>query len=293
MNRRERPAANLQGLERWMTTWAAEQSMSPGRLRRRVGMIAIAAMIEQVNQPEPRFVFKGGAAFEFRFGAKARSSSDIDAIFRGNLDEAVALLSAAIETGWSGFSGKVIDDGPFEVPGVPVPPRRATAKVTYQGKAFVSVPIEIAAPEGHSIEQIDFVEIKPLHELGLEGPSAVAVLGAPYQIAQKLHACTTIASDGRPNDRAHDLADLILLDELTEFSLAETHAACVEVFDLRSMHGWPPSLVVWPHWPAIWDEIVEIDSFPVVDIEDAAARVRSLIERIVRARPDRSNRKAE
>jgi hypothetical protein len=261
--------------------------MSPGRLRRRVGMIAIAAMIEQLNQPELRFVFKGGAAFEFRFGAKARSSSDIDAIFRGNLDEAVALLSAAIETGWSGFSGTVIDDGPFEVPGVPVPPRRATAKVTYQGKAFVSVPIEIAAPEGHSIEQIDFVEIKPLHELGLEGPSAVAVLGAPYQIAQKLHACTTIASDGRPNDRAHDLADLILLDELTEFSLAETHAACVEIFDLRSMHGWPPSLVVWPHWPAIWAEIVEIDSFPVEDIEDAAARVRSLIERIVEVRPNR------
>lgn len=134
-------------------------------------------------------------------GTKARSSSDIDTIFRGNLDEAVALLSAAIETGWSGFSGKVIDDGPFEVPGVRVPPRRATAKLTYRGKAFVSVPIEIAAPEGRSIEQIDFVEIKPLHELGLEGPSAVAVLGAPYQIALKLHAWTTVASDGRPNDR--------------------------------------------------------------------------------------------
>jgi hypothetical protein len=149
MNRRDRPAANLQGLERWMTTWAAEQSMSPGRLRRPVGMMAIVAMIEQLNQPEPRFVFKGGAAFEFRFGLKARSSSDIDTIFRGNLDDAVGLLSAAIETGRSGFSGKVIDDGPFEVPGVPVPPRRATAKVTYRGKAFVSVPIEIAAPEAN------------------------------------------------------------------------------------------------------------------------------------------------
>ena len=106
------------------------------------------------------------------------------------------------------------------------------------------------------------------------------MLGAPYQIAQKLHACTTVATDGRPNDRAHDLGDLILLDELTEFSLAETHAACVEIFQLRSMHEWPPSLVVWSHWPELWDEIVRIDSFPVSNIEDAAARVRSLIERI-------------
>jgi hypothetical protein len=31
--------------------------------------------------------------------------------------------------------------------------------------------------------------------------------------------------------------------------------------------------------------IVEIDAFPVADIEDAAARVRSLIERIVVAGP--------
>lgn len=286
MNRRDRPAANLQGLERWLTSWAVAQSMSPGRLRRRVGMIAIAAMIEQLNQPEPQFVFKGGAAFEFRFGEKARSSSDIDTIFRGNLDDAVGLLSTAVENGWSGFLGKVVDDGPFEVPGVRIPPRRATVKLAYQGKAFVSVPIEIAAPEGRSIAQIDFVAIKPLHELGLEGPSAIAVLGAPYQIAQKLHACTTVAADGRPNDRAHDLADLILLDELTEFSLAETHAACVEIFHLRSMHQWPPSLVVWSHWPQLWDEIVRIDSFPVVDVEDAAARVRSLIERILASQFD-------
>ena len=63
----------------------------------------------------------------------------------------------------------------------------------------------------------------------------------------------------------------------------ETQAACVEIFRLRSMHAWPPSLVAWTHWPELWDEIVRIDSFPVADIEDAAARVRLLIERIAAA----------
>ena len=281
MTRRDRPAVNLQGLERWLTSWAAEQSLPPGRLRRRVGMIAIAAMIEEINQPEPRMIFKGGAAFEFRFGARARTSSDIDTIFRGNLNDAVSLLSSAIEHGWSGFSGRLLDEGSFDVPGVPVPPRRAIAKLTYQGKPFVTVPIEIAVPEGGSLAKIDMIDVRPLHELGLDGPSPVAVLAAPYQIAQKLHACTTIATDGRPNDRAHDLADLILLDELAEFSLSDTRAACVEIFNLRSMHNWPPQLVIWPHWPQIWNAIVRADSFPIVDIEDAATRVRSLIDRIV------------
>lgn len=169
------------------------------------------------------------------------------------------------------LSGTVLDHGPFEVPGVRVSPRRATVKLAYRGKAFVSIPMEIAAPEGRAIEQIDLVQIEPLHELGLEGPSSIPVLAPPYQIAQKLHACTTVATDGRPNDRAHDLADLILLDELTEFSLAETQAACVEIFNLRSMHEWPPTIRVWPHWPELWNEIVLTDSFPVADIEDAVA----------------------
>ncbi len=80
------------------------------------------------------------------------------------------------------------------------------------------MPIEVAAPEGRSLDHINVVEVRPLHELGIEGPSTVAVLAPPYQIAQKLHACTAVASDGRLNDRVHDLADLIMLDELTKFS---------------------------------------------------------------------------
>ena len=129
MNRSERPAANLQVLERWLMSRAVEQSMTPARLRRRVGVIAIVAtMIEQLNQPE-QFVFKGGAAFEFRSGARARTSSDIETIFGGNLDEAIGLLSTAIENGSSGSSGRVLDEAPFEVTGVRVPPRRATAKL--------------------------------------------------------------------------------------------------------------------------------------------------------------------
>ena len=94
----------------------------------------------------------------------------------------------AIEHGWSGFGDKVIDEGPFEVPGVRVPPRRATREADVHGKAFASVPIEIAAPEGRSIDDIDIITITPVHELGFDGPSEIPVLGAPYQIAQKLQS---------------------------------------------------------------------------------------------------------
>ena len=237
-------------------------------------------MLEAVNQSEPRLVFKGGAAFEFRFGDRARSSADIDMICRANLDHAVQTIGDALTAGWSGFEGRLIDLGSFEAPGVSVAPRRTHAKLSYRGKAFVTIPIEVAAPEGRSLECIDEVTVRPLSELGLVGPRSVPVLGSAYQIAQKIHACTTVPADGRPNDRARDLADLILLDELTEIDLSETRAACVEVFSLRSMHGWPPTLVAWPHWPMIWNAIVRNDQFPVADLDDAVTQVRSLIEQI-------------
>ena len=37
---------NLQGLERWITEWARDADLQPGPLRRRIGLIAFAAMIE-------------------------------------------------------------------------------------------------------------------------------------------------------------------------------------------------------------------------------------------------------
>ena len=39
-------------------------------------------------------------------------------------------------------------------------------------------------------------------------------MGVLYQVAQKIHARTTPDTDSHVNDRAHDLADLLLLDEL-------------------------------------------------------------------------------
>ena len=276
----EVPPGNLQGLERWLTEWASQVEIAPGRLRRRVGITAIAAMLDGANQPTARFIFKGGAAFQFRFGDRARSSADVDLICRANLVGAMEALEAGLIAGWSGFTGRLIDLGPFDVPGVRIPPQRANAKISYKGKAFVTIPIEVAAPEGASLDRVDRVAIEPISELGLESRMSVPVLGVAYQVAQKIHACTTIADDGRANDRVRDLADLILLDELAEVELDHTATACTEIFRLRAMQPWPPDLTVWPHWPRLWAAIVRDDQFPIADLDVAAELVRSLIVRI-------------
>lgn len=277
---RSNPPGNLQGLERWINEWAREEQLNAGRLRRRIGLLVLSAMLRNGTSDEPRFVLKGGAAFELRFGQRARGSADIDAIFAGNMNEAIDVLRSAGERGWSGFKGAVVDRGSFEVPGVTVAPRRAVLKLAYHGKPFVSLPIEVAAPEGDALDAIDIIEVRPLVERGLGGPTAVALLGAPYQIAQKLHACTSPDSDGRVNDRARDLADILLLDELAAVDLSATKRACLQVFALRAMHPWPPTIVVRPLWPQLWEAIVRDDAFPIDDILKAARLVQALIARI-------------
>ena len=82
------------------------------------------------------------------------------------------------------------------------------------------------------------------------------------------------------NDRAHDLADLLLLEELGTIDLRVTNRACVVVFDQRRMHDWPPEIRVRSHWPDLWRNIVEDDGFPIEDVHIAAERVRHLIGRI-------------
>lgn len=98
---------------------------------------------------------------------------------------------------------------------------------------------------------------------------------------RKLHACSDPLDGQRSNDRARDLADLILLEELLDDDdMADVRSACVDVFTVRNRQPWPPALVAPAHWSALWDAIVDEDHFPVTALDDAVARVRNLVTRI-------------
>lgn len=118
-------------------------------------------------------------------------------------------------------------------------------------------------------------------EFGLTGPVEVTCLSLRYQIAQKIHACTE-RFEGRENERVHDLIDLLLLEELIEDD-ARVKEACVEVFELRTTHPWPPTLSVEPSWPEVYAGLVAEIDFPIADVAEAAARVQALIDRIAAA----------
>jgi hypothetical protein len=103
----------------------------------------------------------------------------------------------------------------------------------------------------------------------------------PYQLAQKLHACTEVFDEGPDNPRFRDLIDILLLRSLIEGeALAEVRVACVDVFSVRDKHSWPPSLSVPPSWRDPYTHLADETGFGITEVEDAAAAVRAVIAEI-------------
>lgn len=220
------------------------------------------------------FLVKGGVAIELRLGLGARTTKDLDILFRGDPDQLIAALDAVLTEPYSGFSfvrGEIEDIGETTS-------RRLDVKVAFQGKAWATARLEISPPEGRATEEVEIVDAISIADFGLQGPDRVRVLSLRYQIAQKLHACTETFDDGE-NDRFRDLIDLILLRALVD-DLGSVRDACREVFTARGKHSWPPTLTAPDSWVEPFARLAAEHEFPITDVHVAADEVRALIASI-------------
>lgn len=97
---------------------------------------------------------------------------------------------------------------------------------------------------GQALHFIDNPFVDP-GDLGLTPVGQVPLVTLGCILAQKLHACTDHSNLGRPNDRARDLIDILLVSRLLMGAeLVDVRDACVEIFRLRAKHDWPPTISV-------------------------------------------------
>jgi hypothetical protein len=157
---------------------------------------------------------------------------------------------------------------------------RMDIKLAYKGKPWGTVQLEVAPAEGQAGQEIDRVPARPLDPVQIEGPERIACVSVRYQIAQKIHACTELYADGRENDRFRDLIDLQLLRDLVDCGLPAVRDACVEIFELRGKHSWPPDVTVHPSWPAGFAAMAADIGFYTDDVDVAADALRQFIAEI-------------
>lgn len=258
--------------------YAEASGLGVRRVRQRVSAMAFVGALERVREEDSaaRFLIKGGIACELRFQGKARATRDLDAVFHGSLDELLADLDAAFAEPYSGFSFSHSEPEAIGETGS----HRFDVKLQYAGRSWATLRVEVSPPEGRAHEP-EMVPALTVSEFGLTGPVEVTCLSLRYQIAQKIHACTE-RFEARENERVHDLIDLLLMEELIEHD-ARVKEACVEIFELRVAHPWPPTLSVEPSWPEVYVGLAAEIDFPISDVAEAAARVQALIERIAAA----------
>lgn len=269
---------NMRVLQGWIREYADQQQMAESRVRRAVSFMLVALPLEHSldGEGKPLFAVKGGVSMELRLGLRARTTKDLDAVFRGAFEDWLAALDDALADDIEEFSFSreepeaIRDSKSF----------RVNIIIDFKGKRWGKVQFEVAPVEVGSVLDVDQVDPFDIGQFGLRAPGQISVVGLPYLIAQKLHACTEIF-EGEENARVHDLMDLLLArDLLAPEDLRRVREACVAIFDNRQKQTWPPQLTVYPSWAETYARLVAEEGFPVGDVEEAAATVGEFIAEI-------------
>lgn len=278
-----KPPHNIRVLHGWLREYAREHDQAEGRLKRTVDYLLIAAALDRARDEGGRcaFAIKGGVSMELRLPLDARATRDLDAVFLGAFDVWLEALDDALEQPVADFKLSRNEPTPIATTRT----MRVDVYLDYRGRRWGTVPLEVAPAEADHILDIDEIVPFDIGQFGLPAAKNVPVVGLPYLVAQKMHACTERLDD-RDNPRVRDLIDLLLAQALLDSNdLASVREACVAVFEARDKHSWPPMLIVPRSWPAAYAKLAAEQALPIADIDQAARAVQGFIDEIDMATP--------
>jgi len=281
--KREDSPSNLRSLEARIGNVARDQGRPLRRIQRAIANTAIGQML-------PPSVVKGGTAMKLRVGeAGSRFTPDVDASLLASItiDDYLDDLAERLGVGWGGFTGIVEELEPSRPAGVPEDyvMRPFSIRLAYKGRHWLKVLFELGHDEIGSTEHPEFRIAGDIVELfdilGLETPAPMPLLALDHQIAQKLHACTSISLTTGGNERAHDLVDLQILEQEEAIDMSAVGVTAERLFAARRSHKWPPTVVAYEHWDTIYAEAAE--GLDVIDnVSDAVAWANDFIARTTR-----------
>lgn len=246
------------------------------------GYVRLRTMLANaiVAQMLPDGVVKGGSAIKIRLGTqRTRYTTDLDTATATDPSLYAERLSAALSKGWEGFSGRVIERDPAHPDNIPVGyvMRPFDVKLSYCGKPWCTVPLEVGFDEIGDADEADWAEqseaASVFEMIGFPTPGRVPLMTLPYQVAQKLHGLTG------PGDRVRDLVDLQLVMGTDAVNLSETRSVCIRLFAYRKLQAWPPTVTTRSGWDTTYAE--QAGGLPVIqNLGEAIAWANDLVSRI-------------
>jgi len=240
-------AAFRTALEAHLNEHARRTDTSVQRWRRAVAFERLLARL-LIVVPEG-WVLKGALALDFRLGARARATRDMDLVSRDDPSSATADLRAAAMYPMDDFFGYIVEQTNRLDKLEDATATRYHVRAELAGRVFEEMIVDIgfATPRDwrseplHLPDQLSFAAI---------GPIIVPVLPLATHVAEKLHAYTRGYGDGtRRSTREKDLVDLVLIAGFCPFDAQGLRDALEETFALRGKQTLPSSM---PPAPDVW-----------------------------------------
>lgn len=256
---------------------AKDRGTTAARLHRLVGFAVLCETLAEAASRGviPLFFIKGGVAIELRLGLAARATKDLDIGLCAPAEDLLPAFDRALDVGFADFrlrrrgAARTLQNGAV----------RLDVTIEYAGRPFSTVDVELATANADT--ETDFVQPIALHELGLAPPRPVPCLSIGQQIGQKIHALTEPAPNGKPNGRARDVLDVLMLVDRLSPSPAELRVECERIFAERAKHNWPIySYVFPPSWAPLLVTYADQVGFPEREPRAIEASFNDLLARL-------------
>lgn len=203
-------------LECWTSAYSTPRPYwEPGR-REPGGFLAstvVIAALQRVLGPDggPLFLLKGGLYLERRLGVNARTTRDVDTLFRGSLEEFADALDHALAEPWGPAALSRTEMEIIDAPRA-IKPRRFDVLISIRGVTWRRIQVEVAFGDGRIGDHPERIPGPETGFFGITSTETPVGIAMDYQVAQKLHACS---DPHQPpdftNDRVRDIVDLTLI----------------------------------------------------------------------------------
>lgn len=221
------------------------RGVSIARIRKEIVFERLLARLTVVAPG--RWVLKGGLALDFRLGAIARATNDMDLARADDVRAATRDLQEAASIDLDDyfvFTVEETDKLDQLATGTAI---RYKGIAELAGRIFEQVVVDVGFGSG-VVDTADSITAPDL--LGFAGiePVTIPTLPLGLHVAEKAHAYTRQYETGA-SSRVKDLVDLVLICSHTPFTASELRRALGRTFDVRGGHGLPDAL---PPPPSDW-----------------------------------------
>jgi hypothetical protein len=131
---KKRPVPSANAMNRWLSDAERDTKVTAKRLGWLVASTVVVAALQRAldDDQQPLFLVKGGLYIELNLGLRARTTKDIDTMFRGGVDEFTDRLDEALARPWGPFVLTRTEPEVIDAPKL-AKPRRFWVQLTAKG----------------------------------------------------------------------------------------------------------------------------------------------------------------